>query len=90
MSKRNDPALDLIDICEKWGFDISKITSRWRIRELTVQRRVVAKEMRILGHSLTSIAAVMKRDHTSIKYMCDDEFRDGKLSRMRSYHPARQ
>lgn len=86
----NDVKEDMLRLCAEWNFNVDKILSRWRIRELTLQRRVIAKALHDLGHSYVSIGAVMNRDHSSIMYMCNEGFRERKLGKMKSYHPARQ
>lgn len=90
MKPKTDITEDYQTICKAWSFDAERLKTRWRIRELTIQRRIVAKALHDLGHSYTSIGAVMNRDHSSVMYMCNEEFREHKLGKMRAYHPARQ
>ena len=75
---------------------IKRAVSKFSVREETIlshrkerphpeARRFVAKGMRKFGYSYPEIGKVMGRDHTSIMYMADDDFRANKIQKNKQY-----
>ena len=65
----------LFAICDRHGYQVDVIISRWRDAETVVERHHVAQEMRKLGFSYPEIGAVMLRDQSTIQYMCKTEYK---------------
>ena len=70
-------------LCENNGLNLRFVQGFGRCRKVALIRRRVAKELYEKGYSQNRIAQAMGMDHTSIKYMLDDDFRETKKLKMK-------
>lgn len=61
-------------ICEERGIRKDDIISPRRSATLTKLRWEIAQELRALGYSVTTIAAAIHKNHTSVYYMLNPEW----------------
>lgn len=72
-------------LCKERQWRTDMLRGRRVDADTVSRRRVIAKEMWAAGFTLIQIGAAMNKDHSSIKYMVDDEYRKRKVDKMREY-----
>ena len=77
-------AADLSRICAGLGTTPEKILARNRTCGVAALRKQVAVRLRAEGYSWRAIGRVMKRDHNTIRYLCDPEYGARKRKMMRA------
>ena len=60
---------DFLEMCEKSWCSVEDIKSHRRDADLVDERQAIVEGLRGKGYTLTEIAGVMNRDHTSIMHL---------------------
>lgn len=73
-----------LSICRAQAYNPDQVICKLRNAKFAKQRRHVAQQLRAHGLSYPEIGRVMNRDHTTVQYMCKDEYRADKKFKMRA------